>query len=616
MEATIEAVKGMSHPNIVKYEDVFRLPCDPNDLSKGFRLCIRMEKLISLEEYMQSHPMNAQGVARLGIEICSALEACEEKQIIHRDIKPSNILVTQTGEYKLADFGAAHIPTEGRSMTAYRGTPDYMAPEVDARKKDYDATVDTYSLGLTLYHLLYHLEDKQFFKTDELDQRFNGKPLPPLESIDQSLLDIINKACAYEAKNRYPSPKYMREDLQNYLDGKPIFPWKPFLRETEEIVPEPSPPVEDTSEESDDKRSSQSDSSTRPPFPKRLLIAILLIALLFAIGCWFAFCWPPTVDVTEIRLNSPSLEMTIGDAMNQTVTWSSDNPNAASVSNGLVTASGTGTAIITAESGDCTATCTVTVSPPPDLEILPQEVILNLSSLEMTVGNEPFQLNATVLPEDATNRTVTWSSSNSSVASVSNGLVTANKDGTAVIIAESGDCTATCAVIVSPKSPEVIEVKEILVNPTSLGMIVGEEQRLTATVLPENATNQTVTWSSDNPSVASVSGGLVKANGTGKATITAKSGDCTATCTVTVAPSSSTNVKVREVRLNPTSLEMTIGEEQRISATISPENATNQEISWSSSKPSVASVSGGLVKANGTGKATITANLCCDSRSN
>ena len=605
IEETIEAVQRMPHPHIVKYEEVFQLPYDTKDPSKGFRLYIRMEKLTSLEEYMQSHPMNAREVTRLGAEICSALEACEERRIIHRDIKPSNILVTQTGDYKLTDFGAAHIPKEARSI--------YMAPEVDARKKDYDATVDAYSLGLTLYHLLYHLKDKQFFKTDELDQRFNGKPLPPLESIDQPLSDIINTACAYEAKNRYPSPKYMREDLQNYLKGKPIFQWKSSLQEKK------------------DKSSPQVSSKTPTPTPqlKWPAIVIPIIVLLIAAGCWFAFFQRAhTVDVTEIRLNSHSLEMEIGDepfqlsatvlpenATNRDVTWSSDNLGVASVSesDGLVTAIGEGDATITAKSGDCTATCAVTVIPPsdtpvpppePNKEIPPQEVILTPTSLEMKIGDEPFQLSATVLPENATNRDVTWSSDKPDVASVSNGLVTAKKDGTAVITAKSGDCTATCTVTISPKPPEVIKVKEVRVNPTSHKMTVGDKPfQLSATVLPENATNRDVTWSSDNPGVASVSNGLVTAKGKGTATITARSGDCTATCTVTVAP-----IEVTEVRVNPTSLGMTVGDEPfQLSATVLPENATNRDVTWSSDNPGVASVSNGLVTAKGKGTATITA---------
>lgn len=73
--------------------------------------------------------MNAREVAKLGCDICSALEACHESGIIHRDIKPANILVTETGDYKLGDFGIAHIATGERTMTAFAGTRDYWATD-------------------------------------------------------------------------------------------------------------------------------------------------------------------------------------------------------------------------------------------------------------------------------------------------------------------------------------------------------------------------------------------------------------------------------------------------------------------------------------------------------
>ncbi|MBR4545207.1 MAG: Ig domain-containing protein [Oscillibacter sp.] len=106
-------------------------------------------------------------------------------------------------------------------------------------------------------------------------------------------------------------------------------------------------------------------------------------------------------------------------------------------------------------------------------------------------------------------------------------------------------------------------------------MIVGEEQRISATVSPENATNQEISWSSSEPSVASVSGGLVKANGEGDAIITAKSGAHQATCNVKVSPIPPKVIEVTEVRLNRNSAEIKSGGEPlQLSATVLPENAT------------------------------------------
>lgn len=97
IETILKKVKNM--PYIVKYEDCFRLPFDDERPEKGFYLIIRMEKLTPLKERVKAKPMDARGAAKLGYDICSALEACEKSEIIHRDIKPANILVTKTGGF-------------------------------------------------------------------------------------------------------------------------------------------------------------------------------------------------------------------------------------------------------------------------------------------------------------------------------------------------------------------------------------------------------------------------------------------------------------------------------------------------------------------------------------
>ena len=138
-------------------------------------------------------------------------------------------------------------------------------------------------------------------------------------------------------------------------------------------------------------------------------------------------------------------------------------------------------------------------------------------------------------------------------------------------------------------------------------MSVGETQTLTATVSPSNATNKTVTWSSSNTSVATVSSsGVVSAKAAGSATITVKTndGNKTATCKVTVTTAT---IAVTSVSLNKSSLSMTVGETQTLTATVLPTNATNKTVTWSSSNTSVATVSSsGTVTAKTAGSATIT----------
>ena len=145
-------------------------------------------------------------------------------------------------------------------------------------------------------------------------------------------------------------------------------------------------------------------------------------------------------------------------------------------------------------------------------------------------------LTATVNPENASNKNVTWSSSDPSVVSVVNGYIVALKTGRATITVktEDGGKTATCEVTVNTKT---VPVTSVSLDKTSVELIEGDVITLTATINPSNASNKNVTWSSSNPSVATVSNGKVTALKVGNATITVKTedGDRIATCEVTVA---------------------------------------------------------------------------------
>ena len=161
-------------------------------------------------------------------------------------------------------------------------------------------------------------------------------------------------------------------------------------------------------------------------------------------------------------------------------------------------------------------------------------VTLDSTSMTLEEG-ESQKLTATVSPSNAENKTVLWTSSNSSVASVKDGLVSAIKSGKATITAKSDDGgkTATCEVTVKAK---VYPVESVSLDKTSYEMTEGDTFTLTATVKPDNATNKNVIWSSSNNSVAAVSNGKVTALKAGAATITVKTedGSKTATCEVTV----------------------------------------------------------------------------------
>ena len=251
--------------------------------------------------------------------------------------------------------------------------------------------------------------------------------------------------------------------------------------------------------------------------------------------------------------------------------------------------------------GNCAGAVTLTATVPvPTVAVT--GVRLNKTSLSFTGTGSSQTLTATVSPSNATNKTLTWSSSNTSVATVSNGVVKAVGFGTATITAKSNNGkTASCSVTVNPIQPTGIKATP----ETSTLYDLNGTVKLSANVMPSNATNKAVTWSSRNTSVATVSSdGTVKAVGYGTTVITAKTvNGLTSNCTVTVNP-----IAVTGVSLNKTSLSFTgTGSSQTLTATVSPSNATNKTLTWSSSNTSVATVSNGVVKAVGFGTATITA---------
>ncbi|MDE7140529.1 MAG: Ig-like domain-containing protein, partial [Treponemataceae bacterium] len=244
------------------------------------------------------------------------------------------------------------------------------------------------------------------------------------------------------------------------------------------------------------------------------------------------------IAVENVTLNEMTLTLMRGDtgkltatvtpdnADDKTMLWSSSNASVATVGNdGTVTAHKAGEAKITAQAGDIKAECTITVNP-----ILVESVTLDKETLALTRGDTE-RLTATVTPSNADDTTVTWSSSDQSVATVGeDGTVTAVSKGTATITAQAGGKTATCEVTVNP-----IPVENVTLNVTTLKLAPNMTKTLTATVNPDDADDKTVTWSSSDTSVATVSNdGMVTAVKVGAATITAQAGGKTAACEVTV----------------------------------------------------------------------------------
>ncbi len=322
----------------------------------------------------------------------------------------------------------------------------------------------------------------------------------------------------------------------------------------------------------------------------------------------------PGTKVTDVSLDPTEAQMHIGETLqleetvipknadNQNVTWTSSNEAVASVDeDGLVTAEDAGTAIITVttEDGGKTAQCTITV-----LKIPVTGVSLNHTTAELRV-KKTLQLTETVTPENADNKDVTWSSSNEAVASVNeNGLVTAKNAGTATITVttEDGGKTAECAITV-----EAVPVQQIKLEPVSTTLPLGKTLALKSQVLPENATNPGITWTSSEPSIASVDAdGTVKALKTGTVTITAAAVDgsgITGTSEITVIV-----IPVTGIKLNRTTASIQDDGTMTLHAEVLPADATYKTITWRSDNPQVAAVDAkGKVTAVKTGTARIIA---------
>lgn len=257
-----------------------------------------------------------------------------------------------------------------------------------------------------------------------------------------------------------------------------------------------------------------------------------------------------SVGVTGIALDKSALSLSTGgdsgtltptiyptNATDKNVLWSTSNASVATVSDGVVTPEGGGTATITAttEEGGYSATCAVTVV------VSVSSITLTQSSLNLSVGGPSGSVDAILSPADAANRTVTWATSDATVATVSNGIVVPVSDGTAVITATTADggLTAQCTVTVAAHVP----VSGISLDKSDIILPVGGvSQVLNPAFSPADASNTGVTWTSSNTSVATVLNGIVTSVGAGTATITATTADGSyaAICTVTVIATAAT----------------------------------------------------------------------------
>ena len=216
----MSALKG--HTNIVAYED--HMTIEKRDMP-GYDVFIRMELLKGLYEHARSTKFTVLDVCNLGIDICTALEILQKKNIVHRDIKPANILYSNDGNYKLSDFGVARTLEHNATVMSKKGTYAYMAPEVyGGQPASFNS--DVYSLGLVMHRLLNN-NRAPFLPADgstvtyeqneeALMRRMSGEAIPYPVNADQSMATLLGIACDFKPEYRFQNAGQFKEALLSY----------------------------------------------------------------------------------------------------------------------------------------------------------------------------------------------------------------------------------------------------------------------------------------------------------------------------------------------------------------------------------------------------------------
>lgn len=227
--AIMAEMKG--HPNVVRCEDIRTVR---HEDGIGWDVYIKMELLTPLLHYA-SADMTEEQIIRLGINLCSALQLCQAKNVIHRDIKPANIFVSRDGVFKLGDFGIARTMEKTIGGTKI-GTYDYMAPEV-YNNRPYHMSADIYSLGLVMYWFLNGrrmpfipegvISPTISIKEHARMRRFSGEPLSRPAYGSEWLQQVVLKACAFAPRDRYASAGEMKLALETPEEGTEVQPTPP-----------------------------------------------------------------------------------------------------------------------------------------------------------------------------------------------------------------------------------------------------------------------------------------------------------------------------------------------------------------------------------------------------
>ena len=321
---------------------------------------------------------------------------------------------------------------------------------------------------------------------------------------------------------------------------------------------------------------------------------------------------------TTIIINHKNLALKVGENVelnadvlnaknsNPVVLWMSDDTAIASVTDdGIVTGNSEGTTVIRAIYNGIEEECSVVVTA-NEVQVKSIKIVQGDISLKKGEGT---LLQIETSPEDAKTGNLTYSTDNSAVATVSNiGYVNAINVGTTTITVKTDSgLSSSITVRVTDNGSTIIQPTSVVIYGLEKTLVAGGTSKILFDVLPSNATNKTVSWSSSDPSIASVdANNVITGHKAGTCTITVStSNNLTARYDVTVG---SSTVAVTGITVtNGNTYNMQVGYVKRIQYSVKPTNATNKKVMFSSSNPSVAAVdSNGLVAANQAGTALIT----------
>ena len=451
-----------SDHEIIRHEDAF-----------GWDILIRMELLTPLQEYAKTHDMTPEDVLDMGCDLCSALALCGKNHIIHRDIKPENIFVTDTGDYKLGDFGIARIDAKTHSSFSRKGTFPYMAPEV-FRNEDYSQSVDVYSLGLVLYQYLNHgrlpflppYPDPIVYEDTEkaFAERITGHEIPPPREGSRDLQAIVAKACAYHKEDRYQSAEEMLSDLET-------------LKHEGKLKQLPATGLA---------------AARLAKARRRKLAAGALTALLILGGIGYAAMPKHVSSIEGIEQNTellldetlaPEYEVGPSRFKDEKISFTSSDESVFTVDeNGKITAVGVGKAVLTLQAETYTREIQITVDPK----------VTAISGIEEEYAldqGETLALKPKLTPKKYAKEPVVYKSSDPEVFTVSeDGVLTAVAPGSGELTVSAGGFTLTAEVDVMAAVDDTVVQNNWTYTPA-----------VTAPAAPEQTTTETPETSPSGP---------------------------------------------------------------------------------------------------------------------